>query len=489
MNSHLQKNIAIFGGVNSFAYSCRPPHRVLRPNTRIKVIERVGRAPLLWSLDRLHDLCDHPGATQVSATRAGDAFMSIDEQLNDPAFFATGAHYALFDRLRIEDPVHWTTSPDGRGYWSVFRHADLKTILNDAERFSSEREGVFPVIDDAMAAIAAEAWGVGENVAMIDPPRHTAVRKVISTPFLPKALADGEERTRKLIGEIFDALPAHGEIDLVSDLAVRIPMAVIGDILALPSSSWDDMLVWGKQAIGGTDPEYQVGSIAETVIHGFRRLQAYAEQHSAQRRGCPFSDPLTSLANATLDGEPLTQRMITYNAVQIILAGFETTRNAFSGGVLALLENPAQMALLREDPRRLRLAAEEMVRWSDPVISLMRVATCDTEIGGQAIRENERVMLWFPSANRDPEVFERPYDFDVTRHPNLHLGFGAGPHFCLGGPLAKMEIRLAMEELLSRYDGIEITGPIERVQSTFVGGLKHLPVKLKPRQTARRAVS
>ncbi len=411
--------------------------------------------------------------------------MHVDEQLNDPAFFATGEHYRLFDRMRAEHPVHWTTSPDGRGYWSVFRHADIKTILNDPAVFSSEREGVFPVIDDDMAAIAAEAWGVGQNVAMIDPPRHTAVRKVISTPFLPKALADGEERTKKLVGEIFDQLPRDGEIDLVSDLAVRIPMAVICDILALPATAWDDMLTWGKQAIGGSDPEYQVGTVAETVIHGFRRLQAYAEQHSTQRRGCPFSDPLTALANATIDDEPLSQSMVTYNAVQIILAGFETTRNAFSGGVLALLEHPEQMALLREDPRRLRLATEEIVRWSDPVISLMRTPTRDTELGGQKIRENERVMLWFPSANRDDAVFERPYDFDVTRHPNLHLGFGAGPHFCLGGPLAKMEIRLALEQLLSRYDGIEITGPVERVQSTFVGGLKHLPVKLIPRRISR----
>ncbi len=209
----------------------------------------------------------------------------------------------------------------------------------------------------------------------------------------------------------------------------------------------------------------------------------YGMRRSSERRGCPFSDPLTLLVNATVDNQPLTPSLVAHNAVQIILAGFETTRNAFSGGVLALLEHPDQMALLREDPKRLRLAAEEFVRWSDPVISLMRTATADTELGGRKILEGERVMLWFPSANRDSEVFERPYDFDITRHPNQHLGFGAGPHFCLGGPLAKMEIRLAMEELLERYDGIEITGPVERVQSTFVGGLKHLPVKLKPHVT------
>ncbi len=140
--------------------------------------------------------------------------MKLDDQLNDPAFFATGKHYALFDTLRVEDPVHWTQSPDGRGYWSVFRHADVKTVLNEPILFSSEREGVAPVVDAEMAAVVREAWGIGQNVATIDPPRHTGIRKVIAAPFLPKALTDGEARTKALIGEIFDQIPAHGEIDL-----------------------------------------------------------------------------------------------------------------------------------------------------------------------------------------------------------------------------------------------------------------------------------
>jgi cytochrome P450 len=407
---------------------------------------------------------------------------AVDEQLNDPALFAHGAFYALFDRMRTEDPVHWTQSPDRRGYWSVFAHADVKRILNEPNLFSSEREGVMPVIDDAMAAVVREAWGIGENVATIDPPRHADFRKIIATPFVPKALADGEARTKQLIGEIFDSLPAHGEIDLVTDLAVRIPMAVICDILQLPPTDWEAMLDWGQMAIGGTDPEYQQGSAAETTSRGFKLIFDYASRLSGERRGCPFSDPLSMLANAEVSGRPLTLSEVGHNGVQLMLAGFETTRNAFSGGVLALLENPRQLALLREDPKRLRLAAEEMVRWSDPVISLMRVATADTKVGNRDIRAGDRLVLWLAAANRDPAVFERPYEFDITRHPNLHVGFGAGPHFCLGGPLAKIEIRLAMEELLERYDGIEITGPVERVQSTFVGGLKHLPVKLKARE-------
>jgi len=407
----------------------------------------------------------------------------VDALLNDPSFFATGDYYRLFDRMRREDPVHWTTSPDGRGYWSVFTHADLKQVLNEPELFSSEREGVMPAVDTAMSAIAREAMGVGENVLTIDPPRHAEYRKVVAGPFLPKALADGEGRTAELIEGIFDALPAHGEIDLVTDLAVRIPMAVICDILQLPPEDWGDLLAWGKMAIGGTDPEYMQGNAAETVSRGYKLLYDYSMRLAMSRRGCPHADPLSMLANACVNAQALRPSELAHNGTQLMLAGFETTRNAFSGGVLALLEHPAQMALLREDPKRLRLAVEEFVRWSDPVISLMRVATADTQLGGRRIREGDRLLLWFPSANRDETVFERPYEFDVTRHPNLHLGFGAGPHFCLGGPLAKLEIRLAMEELLARYDGIEITGPVERVQSSFVGGLKHLPVRLHARRS------
>ena len=410
--------------------------------------------------------------------------MNVDALLNDPAFFATDAFYALFDRMRAEDPVHWTASPDGRGYWSVFKHADFKRILNEPETFSSEREGVMPAVDAEMSAVAKQAMGVGENVLTIDPPRHGEMRKVMAEPFLPKALSDGEARTKTLIAAIFDELPEHGEIDLVSDLAVRIPMAVICDILDLPPSDWDALLGWGKMAIGGTDPEYRRGSAAETVSHGYRLLYEYSLRKASERRGCPFSDPLTALANAELDGKPMRPSEIAHNGTQLMLAGFETTRNAFSGGVLALLRNPEQMALLREDPKRLRLGVEEFVRWSDPVISLMRAATCDSELRGRTIRAGDRLMLWFPSANRDEEVFDQPYKFDITRHPNLHIGFGGGPHFCLGGPLAKLEIRLAMEELLARYDGIEVTGPVERVQSSFVGGLKHLPVRLIRRRAA-----
>ena len=177
--------------------------------------------------------------------------VEVDAKLNDASFFAGTEYYQLFDRMRVEDPVHWTESPDRRGYWSIFKHEDLKIILNAPETYSSERQGVMPAVDDAMTEIAKDAMGVGENVLTVDPPRHTEIRKMMASPFMPKALSDYEKRAKKLIGKIFDEIPDKEEIDLVTDLAVRIPMAVICDLLDLPQDDWDKLLAWGKMGIGG----------------------------------------------------------------------------------------------------------------------------------------------------------------------------------------------------------------------------------------------
>jgi cytochrome P450 len=411
--------------------------------------------------------------------------MTIDEQLTSHSFFADEERfYELFRTLRREEPVHWTQNPGGTPFWSVFRHADIKRIFEEPESFSSERGGIMPLIGAEMDALGKETFGLGENVLVVDPPRHTELRKVIAAPFLPVALKDSEERTAQLISQIFDRLPENGECDLVDDLGAKIPMAVICDILQVPSSDWASMLRWGRMALGGNDPEFQEGSATETILCGFRSMFNYTAKLGNERRGCPFSDPMSKLANMQVDGRALTESEVAYNGQQLLLAGFETTRNSFAGGVYALLQHPDQMAILRKDRRVIRLAVEEFVRWTNPVLSLMRTATEDVEIGSKRIKAGDRVVCWLASANRDEEVFERPDEFDVTRHPNRHIGFGAGPHFCLGGPLAKIELRCAVEELLERYEGIELNGPVERVHSSFVGGLKRMPVRLRRRASA-----
>lgn len=415
---------------------------------------------------------------------------SVDHQLTDPAFFGDEAQfYRLFAQMRRDDPVHWTVSPDGTGVWSLFKQVDVKHVLNHNTLFSSEREGIMPIFTRDVEVVAQEAFGIGESILVTDPPRHTELRRVVDPSFKPKPLVDLTERCGLLIKEIFDNLPASGECDMVTDIGVKIPMAVICDILNIPKADWDMILQWGKMTLGGGDPEYiEAGSTAaDTMLKGFRGMREYCGARALERRGCPFSDPLTVLASAEINGKGLTDSEIAYNGFVLLIAGFETTRNAFAGGVLALLQNPLQMTKLRENPKLIRLAAEEMVRWTNPVISVMRVATADTEIGGKRIKTGDRVVAWLASANRDEEAFERANEFDVARHPNLHVGFGGGAHFCVGGPLAKIEISFALQEVLERYDGIEIIGPVERVHANFVGGLKRLPVRLRRKAVTQSA--
>ena len=194
-----------------------------------------------------------------------------------------------------------------------------------------------------------------------------------------------------------------------------------------------------------------------------------------------MDDPLAIMANSKINGKPLTEQEIGRNGMLLLVAGFETTRNAFAGGVQALLEHPEQMQYLRENPKGMRLAVEEVVRWTNAACAFRRMATADTELGGKEIKKGDSVVVWFPSANRDEEVFTDPDTFDVTRHPNQHIGFAAGAHFCLGAPLAKLELALALQEVLERYDGIEVTGSVSYIPSNFVFGLESMPVRLLPK--------
>lgn len=403
---------------------------------------------------------------------------NIDERLVDAATFRDERFYDLFAHMRREDPVHWTAGHNGARFWSVFKHADVKRVLHEGVLFSSEIDGVMPIMDEALKEANRDAFGPGEMLIAIDPPRHGKFRELVSGPFMPNALLDTTEIKTNLIKKIFDELPADGVIDLVDDLAAKIPMTIIADILGLPQERCDDLLAWGKMALTASDPEYSGGDAAATTAAGIGHIRDCVRDLAMPRRGCPHADALSSLANGRIDGEELTESEIVQNGTLMILAGFETTRNSFSGGLLALLQHPEQMQRLRDDPKLIRRAVEEMVRWANPVITLMRVATADTQIGSQAVKAGDRVVVWLASANRDEAVFPDADKFDVTRSPNPHLGFGFGPHTCLGGPLARLELRVALKELLARYEGFEVVGTPERTQTNFVGGLKRFPIRL-----------
>ena len=406
---------------------------------------------------------------------------TVDQRLIDASFFADEvAVYELFAQMRRDDPIHWTVRDDGVGFWSLFKHEHIKAVLNDAQRFSTEATGHTPPFHADLDQVAQEGFGVGESILTTDPPRHTQVRAVIEAPFKPRAVSDFTSRCEVIIKDIFDRLPANGECDLVADVGARIPMAVICEVLNIPEDMWETILSWGKMTHQSFDHDAGADglSAAETMLRGFRNMTEYCGGLSAARRGCPMHDPLALLGNASIDGEPLSEAVVGKNGMLMLLAGFETTRNAFAGGVQALLQHPEQMRILRDNPKAMRLAVEEVLRWTNPAVAFRRHVMVDTELGGKLLRKGENIAVWFPSANRDEEVFERPDEFNVLRQPNPHIGFGAGAHYCIGAPLAKLELSIALHEVLERYDGIELTGPASRIPSNYVFGLASLPVRL-----------
>jgi cytochrome P450 len=279
---------------------------------------------------------------------------------------------------------------------------------------------------------------------------------------------------------------ARGECDFVLDVAARLPMAFICEIMGIPRVDWPDMFKWGNMIAGNEDPEYQVesGSPVETRQEGTASIGRYCAKAALERRGGDGEDLLSVLGNAQIKGRPLSERELGHNGVLYVGAGLETTRNAISAGLLALLEHPAQLELLLRDEALMPTAVEEILRWASPVTHFARVATKDTELGGKQIHQGDRIVMWFPSANRDEAVFANPYTFDLRRTPNEHLAFSRGEHFCAGAHLARLELRLMLQALLKRTKQIELTGKVERLRSNFLAGIKHMPVRFTQSRAA-----
>ncbi len=274
-----------------------------------------------------------------------------------------------------------------------------------------------------------------------------------------------------------------GEIDFVERVSSVLPLAVIADMLGVPRSDWKMMFQWTNEMIGASDPEYRREGETPDDTSERARLAAleYFSTMAEERLKSPRNDLVSILANARIDGEPLPfeNLMSFYNL--IVIARNETTRNATSGGLLALIEHPAELDKLRRDPSLAPTAVEEILRWTTPVIQFCRTATEDVEIRGQKVREGEAFCLFYPSANRDEDVFEEPYSFKVDRDPNPHLAFGIGEHFCLGANVARLELTVMFRQLAARLQEVELAGPVERLRSGFLGGIKHMPIRYRLR--------
>jgi cytochrome P450 len=403
--------------------------------------------------------------------------------LTDPAFFATGDPYAIWRRMRAEEPVRLTKGRIRTPFWSVTKHEDALTVFRNPAVFSSQRVSpLLPVDAYAEEHEHEREDGKGAILVMTDPPFHTALRKSYNASFLPRAVAKWEEPARKLAREIISEVAPRGQCDLVSDLAARFPLTIICHRMDVPRSDWASLLRWSNMAIASDEPEYQIGTSEETRREGFVRISTYCHRLALERRGQPVKDLLGAMGNAEVDGRKWNDREIAFNGVLTVLGGIDTTRNTTAGAMLELIRHPEQLARLRANPALMRTTVEEALRWTSPIAHVRREATRDFELRGRTIRKGDWVVVWIASANRDEEVFPDPDRFDVGRTPNDHLAFLYGEHYCLGAHLARLELRVILSELITHFPDLQLDGEVQWTQSTQVPGIKHMPVRFTPRQ-------
>jgi cholest-4-en-3-one 26-monooxygenase len=391
--------------------------------------------------------------------------------LHDPATYTHGFPYEHFRALRRDDPVSHHDHPVWeRGYWAVARHADVVRVSRDSTTF---RNSPHPMIDPSEHEDDA---GLAELLISKDPPEHTRLRKLISAGFTPRRVADLTDRIHARVDALIDAVAERGSCDLVTDMALWLPLHVIADLVGVPEADRAHVFELTELTFGfdaNVTPEQRGAAAME--------MYAYADQLCEERRRAPRDDLMSVLLAAEVDGERLTQLQVDIFFLLLQNAGSETTRNLITTGAVALLERPDQLERLRADPALLPIAIEELLRYVTPVMQFFRRAAHDTEIAGRPIAADDRVLLVYASANRDDDVFDDPNDIDITREPNPHVAFGAGgPHFCLGANLARLEARIMFEALLTRFEGLEVDGAVAtmpRVHSNLIDGFAHLPVK------------
>ncbi|KMS88800.1 cytochrome P450 [Prauserella rugosa] len=388
--------------------------------------------------------------------------------LLDVEVFAESRDGDMFRRLRDEAPLFWNPGPgDENGFWSLTRYADIEAVAKDPDSFCNG-EGT------QIASRRAEGSGP-RQIHNMDEPDHGPMRRLLTSTFSPRAVERLTERVEQVTTKLLDEALELGEFDFVKVVSSRLPLLVFAPLLGVPTEDADLLLRWTNES-SSEDPEYSAGP--ETAAKAREELFAYYTDLTAQRRACPRDDVVSTLVQAEVNGAPLTQEWLNPYYMVLTVAGNETTRNLLSGSVNILSQRDLWPALRSGDHALLRSGIEEMVRWVSPVVHMRRTATTDVELHGQTVKAGEKVVLWFASANRDERVFAEPEEFRLDRKPNRHLGFGAGPHFCLGAHLARMETRVFYEQVLARDIHIELLGEPDRLQSNWFRGIKHLPVRV-----------
>jgi cytochrome P450/nitrite reductase/ring-hydroxylating ferredoxin subunit len=428
-------------------------------------------------------------AESVSAPAAGLSLAGVTlEQVDlcDLDRWVEGVPHAWFALLRRDAPLHWQDEQDAAGFWSLTRYDDIVAAAKDYQAYSSETGGT------SLQDLTGEELELRKSMIDTDPPRHTRLRAIVNQGFTPRVVNAYEIRIRGLAREILARACAHAEFDWVEAVASEIPMWVFSEIMGLPVVDRRLLIDLGDKLLGNTDPEVMgEAAVAEVALRDaeLRKLpfsspyaldlMAYGRELGEARRREPRDDITTRLVEAEVDGERLTPREFETFFILLTTAGNETTRHTISLGLQLLFEHPEQRARLASGPSLASSAADEILRVAHPVHHFRRTATRAIELHGRLIEPGDKVVLWYASGNFDERKFADPYRFDVTRAPNRHLSFGlGGPHFCLGAHLARLEVRIWLEEMIPYLDRLEPAGVPDRLRSNFFNGIKRLPVRM-----------
>ena len=390
--------------------------------------------------------------------------------LMDPRWFEDGTPHELFARMRAEAPVRWNPSPDGSGFWSLTRHAEISAVSRDPATFSSYAQGIFLHPDQVMPL------DMNRTVLLyMDPPQHTKYRAILQKAFTPHTVAALEDAVRARITRVLDPVVERGACDFVSEVAVPVPLGVLAELMGLPDEDVPRLYEW-TEAIEAAQRSPEPAGAVEVFVE----MAGYLHEQIARQTAEGTEDSLVMrLRAAEVDGNRLDDSEILTFFALLVFAGNDTTRNTAANGLLTLLEHADQLQALRDDPTLIEDAVEELLRHTSVVRWFARTATADTELAGRPIAAGDRVVLWYASASRDEEVFDDPDRFDVRRGRGDHKAFGGGGrHFCLGAGLARLELRVLLEEVVERMPGIALAGTPQRLVSNWANALTALPVRL-----------
>jgi cholest-4-en-3-one 26-monooxygenase len=404
--------------------------------------------------------------------------MELNEiDLTDSRNFVSAVPHEWFAELRRQSPVYWHEEAEGPGFWCVTKYDDCVNVNRDYEHFSSAKRATFlwEMPDDQIEQLRL-------MMLNMDPPLHTRYRRLVNKGFTPRMVNRLEQKIHETADTIIDAVIEKGQADFVTDISAELPLQVIADLLGVPQADRHNMFDWSNRMIGQEDPEFQTTASGEEFANeAAMELYAYAAELFAKKKANPTDDLMSVLSSVEVDGDKLSELELELFFLLLTVAGNETTRNLISGAMHTFFQNPDQWQRLVADRSLLPSATEEMLRYVTPVMNFRRQSTGPVEIRGQHIEEDQKVVFFHISANRDEDVFEDPDKFDIGRTPNPHMAFGGGgPHFCLGANLARMEIRVMFEHLLDRMPDLRLDGEAQRLQSAFINGVKHLPIAFSP---------